>query len=191
MPAGCVTASQQKAAQRQAHTGDGRSCLFIARGHSPIPNHIISTGPYPLCRHATRQAAGRGHNHSAFRTAKQDMPGRRADKEAPLHNRAQAAGHARHHGGAADGGCNIRGLLTGHGPVIENPSERIEQARRHRLQRLQQVVSAVRSGIPADAEALVEAVYNDVRPELHDGAVRSVNAQLRYAFDEGILQENR
>ena len=24
-----------------------------------------------------------------------------------------------------------------------------------------------------------------------DGAVRSVNAQLRYAFDEGILQENR
>ncbi len=37
----------------------------------------------------------------------------------------------------------------------------------------------------------MEAVYNDVRPELHDGAVRSVNAQLRYAFDEGILQENR
>ena len=85
----------------------------------------------------------------------------------------------------------VERLLTGHGPVIENPSERIEQARRHRLQRLQQVVSAVRSGIPADAEALVEAVYNDVRPELHDGAVRSVNAQLRYAFDEGILQENR
>ena len=67
----------------------------------------------------------------------------------------------------------VERLLTGHGPVIENPSERIEQARRHRLQRLQQVV------------------YNDVRPELHDGAVRSVNAQLRYAFDEGILQENR
>lgn len=85
----------------------------------------------------------------------------------------------------------VERLLTGHGPVIENPSERIEQAHRHRLQRLQQVVSAVRSGIPADAEALVEAVYNDVRPELHDGAVRSVNAQLRYAFDEGILQENR
>lgn len=85
----------------------------------------------------------------------------------------------------------VERLLTGHGPVIENPSERIEQARRHRLQRLQQVVSAVRSGIPADAEALVEAVYNDVRPELHDDAVRSVNAQLRYAFDEGILQENR
>ena len=84
----------------------------------------------------------------------------------------------------------VERLLTGHGPVIENPSERIEQARRHRLQR-QQVVSAVRSGIPADAEALVEAVYNAVRPELHDGAVRSVNAQLRYAFDEGILQENR
>ena len=82
--------------------------------------------------------------------------------------------------------------LAGGGSVIVSTDlERIEQARRHRLQRLQQVVSAVRSGIPADAEALVEAVYNDVRPELHDGAVRSVNAQLRYAFDEGILQENR
>lgn len=85
----------------------------------------------------------------------------------------------------------VERLLTGHGPVIENPAERIEQARRHRLQRLQQVVGAVRSGIPAKAEALVEAVYNDVRPELFEGAVRSVNAQLRYAFDAGLLQENR
>lgn len=75
--------------------------------------------------------------------------------------------------------------------MIENPSERIEQARRHRLQRLQQVVSAVRSGIPADAEALVEAVYNDVRPELHDRA-RSLGERPAAAMPstEGILQEN-
>ena len=85
----------------------------------------------------------------------------------------------------------VRQLLTGHGPVIENPGMRIEQARRHRIQRLNQVVSAVRSGIPAEAEPLVDAVYNDVPPNLHEGALRSVNAQLRYAFDQGILEEHR
>ncbi len=81
-------------------------------------------------------------------------------------------------------------LLTAHGPVIEHPLERIDRARRHRLQRLQQVVTAVRSGIPARAEELVDAIYNDTPPELFEGAVRSVNAQLRYAFDKGILQEH-
>lgn len=79
-------------------------------------------------------------------------------------------------------------LCTAHGPVIENVSERIEAARAHRARRLNQVVSAVRSGIPAQAEAVVEAIYNDVPDNLHDGAVRSVNAQLRYAFDAGMLQ---
>lgn len=87
--------------------------------------------------------------------------------------------------------CGVSRLLTAHGPVVENPGERIEQARRHRTQRLNQVVAAVRSGIPAHAEPLVEAIYNDVPANLHDGAVRSVNAQLRYAFDKGMLQENK
>lgn len=81
-------------------------------------------------------------------------------------------------------------LCTAHGPVIENAAERIEAARTHRVRRLNQVVSAVRSGIPAQAEAVVEAIYNDVPANLHDGAVRSVNAQLRYAFDRGMLQEH-
>lgn len=81
-------------------------------------------------------------------------------------------------------------LCTAHGPVIENVVERIEATRAHRARRLNQVVSAVRSGIPAQAEAVVEAIYNDVPDDLHDGAVRSVNAQLRYAFDTGMLQEH-
>ncbi len=84
----------------------------------------------------------------------------------------------------------VERLLTAHGPVIENPAVRVGQARRHRMSRLRQVVTAVRSGIPADAETLVEAIYNDVRPDLHDGALRSVNAQLRYAYDHGLLQEH-
>lgn len=81
-------------------------------------------------------------------------------------------------------------LATAHGPIIDDPAERIAMARSHRSRRLNQVVAAVRSGIPAEADALVEAIYNDVAPDLHDAAVMSVNAQLRYAFDEGLLQEH-
>lgn len=84
----------------------------------------------------------------------------------------------------------VRRLLTGHGFVVEDPAERIMRARAHRMKRLNQVVSAVRSGIPARADDLVEAVYNDVAPELAQGARRSVNAQLRYAFDAGLLEEH-
>nr|WP_306812507.1 MBL fold metallo-hydrolase [Adlercreutzia mucosicola] len=85
----------------------------------------------------------------------------------------------------------VRHLCTAHGAVIDDPRGRIDAARAHRARRLNQVVAAVRSGIPADAPALVEAIYNDVAPDLHDAAVRSVNAQLRYAYDEGLLQEHR
>lgn len=83
-----------------------------------------------------------------------------------------------------------RRFLTGHGYVIDDPAERIMRARAHRMKRLSQVVSAVKSGIPARADDLVEAVYNDVAPELSQGARRSVNAQLRYAFDAGLLEEH-
>jgi glyoxylase-like metal-dependent hydrolase (beta-lactamase superfamily II) len=83
----------------------------------------------------------------------------------------------------------VKALLTGHGPVIQNPVERIEQARRHRQQRLNQLISAVRSGIPAEASALVEATYNDIAPELRNYAERSVKAQLQYAFEQGLLKK--
>lgn len=83
----------------------------------------------------------------------------------------------------------VERLLTGHGFVIEEPLDRIAVCRRHRVRRLNQVISAVKSGIPAQAEQLVDAVYNDTDPRLRDAAKLSINAQLRYAFDTGLLQE--
>ena len=58
------------------------------------------------------------------------------------------------------------------------------------MMRLNQVVSAVRSGIPARADVLVETLYNDVDSSLMQGARRSVNAQLRFAYDTGLLEEH-
>ena len=81
-------------------------------------------------------------------------------------------------------------FLTGHGPCIEDPADRITRARAHRMMRLNQVVSAVRSGIPARADVLVETLYNDVDSSLMQGARRSVNAQLRFAYDTGLLEEH-
>lgn len=81
-------------------------------------------------------------------------------------------------------------LLTGHGLVIEDPADRIIRARAHRMKRLNQVISAVRSGIPARADVLVDALYNDVDASLMQGTRRSVNAQLRFAYDAGLLEEH-
>lgn len=81
-------------------------------------------------------------------------------------------------------------LLTGHGKTIDDPATRVAQCRRHRQKRLRQVVSAVRSGVPAKADRLVDVIYNDVDSSLLQAAERSVNAQLRYAFDVGLLEEH-
>lgn len=81
-------------------------------------------------------------------------------------------------------------LLPGHGAPIESPMERIVAAHGHRMQRLNQVVSAVRSGIPADADALVESIYNDAPKGLTKAARRNVLAQLEYAYEEGLLQRH-
>lgn len=81
-------------------------------------------------------------------------------------------------------------LLPGHGVPIENPLERIVAAHGHRMQRLNQVVSAVRSGIPADADTLVESIYNDIADGLTKAAKRNVLAQLEYAYEEGLLQRH-
>lgn len=79
-------------------------------------------------------------------------------------------------------------LLPGHGGLVEDPLERISSAHEHRMQRLNQLVSAVRSGIPADADFLVETIYNDVPEGLVRPARRNVLAQLDYAFETGLLQ---
>lgn len=85
---------------------------------------------------------------------------------------------------------DVQRLLPGHGVPIEDPLGRIVAAHGHRMQRLNQVVSAVRSGIPADADVLVESIYNDVPEGLAKGARRNVLAQLEYAYEEGLLQRH-
>jgi glyoxylase-like metal-dependent hydrolase (beta-lactamase superfamily II) len=73
----------------------------------------------------------------------------------------------------------IAHLLPGHGPVVDDPTARLEEYRRHREQRLEQVRAAWSAG-DRSAEQVVARVYADVPRELWPAATLSVQAQLAY-----------
>jgi glyoxylase-like metal-dependent hydrolase (beta-lactamase superfamily II) len=75
-------------------------------------------------------------------------------------------------------------LYPGHGPVLEDPVRAVEEYLAHRLEREQQVLSALRAGDRSPAE-VVTRVYADVDPVLHPAAERSVRAHLAKLVAEG------
>jgi len=56
----------------------------------------------------------------------------------------------------------------------------IEATRKHRLERLDQVKKALESGVPCNADALFDAVYEGVDENLRWASLRSIEAQLVY-----------
>lgn len=77
----------------------------------------------------------------------------------------------------ADSG--IERLLPGHGPVINKPSDVVDYYLRHRLERLEQVRSAMASGATTASE-IVDLVYADIPPEVRPAAEATVLAQVAY-----------
>lgn len=73
-----------------------------------------------------------------------------------------------------------------HGPPITNPSSFVNELIEHRLQREAQVLDLVRRGTDTIA-LMVEALYSDVRRELHKPARRSVLAHLVKLVDDGLV----
>jgi glyoxylase-like metal-dependent hydrolase (beta-lactamase superfamily II) len=73
-----------------------------------------------------------------------------------------------------------------HGPPIPNPSAFVSGLIDHRLVREAQVLDAVRGGLDTIG-AMVEALYADVRRELHKPARRSVLAHLVKLVDDGVV----
>ncbi|MGO1973516.1 MAG: MBL fold metallo-hydrolase [Propionibacteriaceae bacterium] len=74
---------------------------------------------------------------------------------------------------------DVMDILPGHGPLVEDPAERLEAYRRHRLERLDQVRAALVAGARTTAE-VVEVVYADVDRSVWPAAEQSVRAQLTY-----------
>lgn len=73
-----------------------------------------------------------------------------------------------------------------HGPPIPDPAAFVGQLIEHRLERERQVLGAVRSELHT-IPAIVEALYTDVRRELHKPARRSVLAHLVKLVDDGAV----
>lgn len=69
-------------------------------------------------------------------------------------------------------------LAPGHGFLMAQPHRIIEGIVRHRLARESKVVAALEALGPADLPTLLARVYDDVRPELHPVAARSLSAHL-------------
>lgn len=76
------------------------------------------------------------------------------------------------------GELTLRKLYPGHGPVMDDPYEVIDEYISHRLEREEQIVGALRSGA-GTIGAVVQEVYADVDPALHPLAAYSVAAHLR------------
>ena len=69
-------------------------------------------------------------------------------------------------------------LAPGHGTLIPDPRTAIQALIQHRLRRESKVLAALPRQHPADLPTLVQRVYDDVPPQLHPLAERSLLAHL-------------
>ena len=74
---------------------------------------------------------------------------------------------------------NVVEILPGHGPVVSDPTGWLTYYYEHRLERLEQVRSALAAGAGSPAE-VVAMVYADVDRRVWPAAEQSVRAQLGY-----------
>jgi glyoxylase-like metal-dependent hydrolase (beta-lactamase superfamily II) len=75
-------------------------------------------------------------------------------------------------------------IAPGHGPLIRNPTAKIEEYIAHRQKRERQVIEALGHS-PGSAADLVERIYTDTPSHLHELARLSVLAQLEKLVQEG------
>jgi glyoxylase-like metal-dependent hydrolase (beta-lactamase superfamily II) len=81
----------------------------------------------------------------------------------------------------------LRAIAPGHGHLIEDPEAVIDDYIAHRLEREQQVLTAVRQAGEATIPKLVESIYADIPAELHPVAEYSVWAHLRKLAEDGLV----
>jgi glyoxylase-like metal-dependent hydrolase (beta-lactamase superfamily II) len=78
----------------------------------------------------------------------------------------------------------LRSIAPGHGHLIDDPTQVIDDYVAHRLEREQQVLDAVAAGDSTTAE-IVARLYVDLVDELVPRAKQSVHAHLRKLAAEG------
>lgn len=76
-------------------------------------------------------------------------------------------------------------LYPAHGPPITDPAEAVQRYRRHREERIAQVVHALRRAGPSHTAGLVDVVYPDLFPALRGAAQGSLEAIVGYLISSG------
>jgi glyoxylase-like metal-dependent hydrolase (beta-lactamase superfamily II) len=83
----------------------------------------------------------------------------------------------------------LTALMPGHGPVIANARERIEEYLAHRVEREAQIIALLCDG-QMTIPRLVEKIYREVPQSLHALAELSVLAHLEKLEGEGQVRRN-
>src|SRR5258706_9014315 len=78
-------------------------------------------------------------------------------------------------------------ILPGHGPLIGNAEEKIREYIKHRLEREQQVLAALRKGRNTIGD-ITEAIYLDLSAPLKRVAEFSVQAHLEKLVRDGLVK---
>lgn len=87
-------------------------------------------------------------------------------------------------------GFDISLILPGHGPMIGKPEAKIREYIKHRMEREQQVLTALRSGLQTIGD-ITQLIYKDMSAALQRVAEFSVQAHLeKLARDGRVKQEN-
>ena len=86
-------------------------------------------------------------------------------------------------------GLELRALYPGHGPVLTEPRERIEDLLAHRRARTREILEAIRAGARS-VEAIRQRVYGPLEPALARGAEANVAAHLRALVRAGVVVED-
>ena len=81
----------------------------------------------------------------------------------------------------------LRSIAPGHGYLVDEPNELIDQYLAHRLEREEQVLTAITDGDRTAAE-VVSRLYPDLIEELVPRAKQTVHAHLRKLAADGPLQ---
>lgn len=84
-------------------------------------------------------------------------------------------------------GMKLARLYPGHGEEIDRPAEAISWYIAHRRQREREILDAVAGGCRSVGE-IVDLVYREVNPALHDLAALSVTAHLGKLATEGAVR---
>ena len=81
---------------------------------------------------------------------------------------------------------NLSVLFGGHGPAVATPYQKMDEYIKHRLEREQNILQAVREGA-TDPKQIVAKVYTDVSPKAYQMAERAVLAHLEKLQEDGAV----